>query len=223
LRRRLVIKGGFCVDGGRDCHLQELAKRLGFVDLRACLQALLDDGWSIPRLATHLDTTQAAIRRAISDHQVRQPPRRQQLGRQRRRAAEQRAAARVAELGFGSVRAYLVDRLVTKAWTLAEVTAELGAAPATLRRLLDQRGVRRVAPTRRQRAAAAAAAGPQKQARAVQQRCQARLTELGFAELGEYLRDRTMGRDWSVRRLCAEVGVGHGWLDQQLSRLGLRI
>jgi AraC-like DNA-binding protein len=137
LRRRLVIKGGFCVDGGRDCHLQEQAKRLGFADLRACLQALLEDGWSVPQLATHLDTTQAAIRRAISDHQVRQPPRRQQLGRQRRRAAEQRAATRVAELGFGSVRAYLVDRLVTQAWTLAEVTAELGAAPATLRRLLS--------------------------------------------------------------------------------------
>jgi hypothetical protein len=91
----------------------------------------------------------------------------------------------MAELGFPSVQACLLDRLVTKAWTLAAVAAELGAASATVRRLLDHHQVRRVAATRRQRAAAAAASGPQAQGRAVQQRCQARLAELGFAELDE--------------------------------------
>ncbi len=133
---------------------------MGFADLRACLQALLDDGWSIPPLAAHLDTTQAAIRRAIQDHHSRQPPRRELLARQRQRAAYQRAAARVAELGFPSVRAYLVDRLVTQAWTLAEVVGELGAASATVRRLLDHHQVRRVTPTRRLRAAAIACRRP---------------------------------------------------------------
>jgi hypothetical protein len=220
LPRRLTIKGGFCVDGRRHRHLDQQARRLGFADLRACLQALLDDGWSVPQLAAHLTTTQAAIRRAITDH--RQPPRRQQLARQRQRAAQQRAAARVAELGYDGVRAYLVDRLVTQAWTMAEVVAQLGAAPITLRRLLDHYGIRRVAPTRRQRAAAAAARGPKQQARAVQQHCQARLAELGFAGLDEYLWDRYVVQGWSVRRLCAELGVSHGWLDQQLTRLGLR-
>ena len=68
---------------------------------------------------------------------------------------------------------------------------------------------------------AAAASGPNQQARAVQRR-QARLAELGFAELDEYLRDRSVTRGWSARRLCVELGVGHGWLDQQLARLGLR-
>ncbi len=114
------------------------------------------------------------------------------------------------------------DRLVTKAWTLTQVEAELGAAPATLRRLLDQHQVRRMAPTRRQRAAAAAAIGPTKQARAVQQRRQARLTELGFASLEEYVQDRYLTRGWPRRRLCAELGVGYDWLDQQLTRLRLR-
>jgi hypothetical protein len=61
-----------------------------------------------------------------------------------------------------------------------------------------------------------------KQARAVQQRCQARLAQLGFAELKEYLQDRSVGRGWSVRRMCAELGVSQGWLSQQLTRLGLR-
>jgi hypothetical protein len=221
LPRRLLITGGFTVDDGRRRDLNQQARRLGFADLRACLRVLLEDGWSVPQLAAHLGVTPAAIRRAITDHHFHQLPHQELLAHQRQRAAQQRVAARAAELGFQSVRAYLVDRLVTQAWTLGEVTAELGAARSTLRRLLDQHEVRRVAPTRRQRAAADAASGPQQQARSAQRR-QARLRELGFAGIEGYLRDRYVGRGWSVRRLCAELGVGHGWLDQQLARLGLR-
>jgi hypothetical protein len=91
------------------------------------------------------------------------------------------------------VRAYLVDRVVTKAWTLEEVTAELGAAPSTLRRLLDHHQTRRVARTRRQHAAAAAASGPRKQMGTVQQRRQARLAEFGFADLDAYLQGPVCG------------------------------
>ena len=221
MRRRLTIKGGFSVTDSQQRHLDQQASRLGFADLRACLQALLENGWSVPQLATHLATTQQAIRHAIADYHLRQPPRREQLARQRRRAARQRAADRMAELGFGSVRAYLVDRLVIQAWTLAEVVGELGVTPATVRRLLDRYQVRRVAPTPRQRAAAAAASGPHKQAQAVQRR-QARLAELGFAGLEAYLQDRHITRGWSVRRLGAELQVGHGWLIRQLTHLGLR-
>jgi hypothetical protein len=76
--------------------------------------------------------------------------------------------------------------------------------------------------SRRQRAAAAAASGPTTQARAVQQRCQARLAQLGFVALEAYLQDRHVRRGWSVRRLGAELGVSQGWLRQQLSRLSLR-
>jgi hypothetical protein len=222
LPRRLVLNGGFTVIDSQQRHLAQQARRLGFADVRACLQALLDDGWSIPQLATHLDITQPAIRDAIEDSHVRQLPRRERLARQRQRAAQQRAATRIAELGFESVRDYLADRLVAKAWTLAQVRGELGAASPTLRRLLDHHQVRRVAPTRRQRAAATASKGPTTQPRVVEQRRRARLAELGFAALEEYLRDRCVGRGWSVRRLGAELGVGHGWLDRQLARLGLR-
>jgi len=120
------------------------------------------------------------------------------------------------------LRAYLKDRLVTRAWTLKQVQGELGVAPATLRHLLDHHQVRRVTPTRRQRAAATTAIGPTTQARAVRQRRQARLDELGFATLEQYVQDRYVTRGWSRRRLCAELGVGYDWLDQQLTRLGLR-
>jgi AraC-like DNA-binding protein len=220
LRRRLLIKGGFCVDGGQHHHLDQQAKWLGFADLRGCLHALLEDGWSVPQLAAHLATTQAAIRAAVADHHILQPPRRELLARQRQRAAQQRAAARVAELGYDGVRAYLVDRLVTQAWTRAEVDAELGAAPSTLRRLLDHYQVQRVAPTQRQRAVLGRGLGPRVQAHVAQQRRQARLMELGFAGIDEYLRDRYVGRGWSVWRLGAELGVGHGWLDRQLAGSG---
>jgi hypothetical protein len=117
LPRRLAIKGGFTVIGPQQRRLGQHARRLGFADLRGCLQALLDDGRSIPQLATHLDTTQAAIRAAINDHHIRQPPRRQQLARQRQHAAQHRVDTRMAELGFPDVRAYLADRLGTRAWT----------------------------------------------------------------------------------------------------------
>jgi hypothetical protein len=210
------------VKGGRDRHLQEQARRLGFADLRGCLHALLEDGWSVPQLATHLGATPAAIRRAITDHHILLPSRRELLACQRQRAAQQRAATRAAELGFPSARAYLVDRLVTQAWTLAQVETELGAAPATVRRLLDHHQVRRVAPTRRQRSVAGWGLGPRAQARAAQQRRRARLAALGLTDVDEYLRDRCVERGWSARRLCGELGVGHGWLDQQLARLGLR-
>jgi hypothetical protein len=75
----------------------------------------------------------------------------------------------------------------------------------------------------RQCAVAGQGLGPRAQARAAQHRRQARLAELGFAGIDGYLWDRSVGRGWSVRRLCAELGAGHGWLDQQLAWLGLRL
>jgi deoxyribodipyrimidine photolyase-like uncharacterized protein len=222
LPARLLLSGGFTVTDNQQRHLQQQATRLGFANLRACLQALLDDGWSVPQLATHLDTTQAIVRGAVAKQQLQPLPRRQRLARQRQHAARQRAGDRAAKLGFAGMRVYLEDRLVTRAWTLRQIEAELGVAPATLRRLLDHHQVRRVVLTRRQRAAATAAMGPAKQARAVQQHRQARLAELGFGGLEEYVQDRYVRRGWPRRRLCAELGVGYDWLDQQLTQMGLQ-
>jgi hypothetical protein len=86
LPRCLVLSGGFAVNDRRHRHLDQQARRLGFADLRACLHALLDNGWSVPQLATHLDATQPVIRRAITDHHIHQPHRRQRLARQRQHA-----------------------------------------------------------------------------------------------------------------------------------------
>jgi hypothetical protein len=120
------------------------------------------------------------------------------------------------------VRAYLLDRLVTQAWTLAEVARELGAASATTRRLVDHYQIRRVGPTRRQQAQAAQNPGPTRLAQVSGQRRVARLAELGFADLDSYLHDRWVRQGSSVRRMCAELKVGHGWVEKQLDRLQLR-
>jgi hypothetical protein len=53
--RRLVLSGGFRVDGCRDRRLKEYADALGFDDLRAYLQARCDTGHSVPRIAGELD------------------------------------------------------------------------------------------------------------------------------------------------------------------------
>jgi hypothetical protein len=96
----------------------------------------------------------------------------------------------------------------------------LALPPAPYGACWQAQQARRVAPARRQRAAAAAS-GATTQARAVRERCQTRPAELGFADLDEYLQDRYVAQGWSVRRRCAELGVSHGWLDQQLARLRL--
>lgn len=42
-------------------------------------------------------------------------------------ATDQRLTAQAAELGFADSHVYLTDRLLTRAWLLADVAAELGA------------------------------------------------------------------------------------------------
>jgi hypothetical protein len=208
------------VDGGRDRLLDERARVLGFEDLRGYLQARCDAGHSIPRIATELGVRDWQAQAALARSGVRLAPRRQRLAQQRRRYTEQRIAARVAQLGFADVRAYLIDRVVQHGWLLAEVAVELAAHRLTVRRLLDRHGIRRVRRTPRQRAAAAS--GRRVQSVGWQARRAARLAELGIADLAGYLRIRYVEQGWSVKRLRAELRVGHRWLVGELARLGLR-
>jgi hypothetical protein len=200
--------------------LEERVAALGFEDLRGYLQARCDTGHSIPRIATELGVNDLEVQAALAWSGVRLAPRPQRLAAQRRRYTEERIVARVAQLGFADVEAYLVDRVVERAWLLAEVAAELGAHRLTVRRLQDRYGIRRARRTRAERAAADK--GRRVQAVSWQTRRAARLAELGFADLAAYLRARHLEQGWSVKRMRAELGVGRRWLVEELARLGLR-
>jgi hypothetical protein len=218
--RRLVLEGGFVVDGGHGQRLDERAGALCFDDLRAYLQARCDAGYSIPRIAAELGVRDWQVQAALARLGVRLAPRLQRLAQQRRRHTEQRIADRVAALGFAEVRAYLVDRVVERAWLLGEVAAELAAHRLTVRRLLERHGIRRVRRTAMERAASES--GRRVQAGSWRARRAARLTELGFQDLAGYLKVRYVEQGWSVKRMRAELRVGRRWLAGELARLGLR-
>jgi hypothetical protein len=213
----VVIDGAFRVDGGRYRQLEHQAERLGFPDLQACLQALSDAGYSLPRLAKKLGTTQRLVSQALADLDVLLLSRRARLAQQRQRAAQERVVVRVAELGFVDVEAYLVDRVAERGWLLSAVVAELGASPVTVRRLLDQYGVRRSQRTTKEQVASARGRRVQKDG--WQTRRAARLAELGFGDLASYLQVRYVGQGWSVGRMRAELGVGKAWLVAEMRRL----
>ncbi|HZD00298.1 MAG TPA: hypothetical protein VFA46_08890 [Actinomycetes bacterium] len=84
----------------------------GFVDLHACLQALSDAGHSVPRLAEELGTTVCLVSRALAELGVRLQPQPARLAQQRQRAAEERVAEGVAELGFADLASSLRVRRV---------------------------------------------------------------------------------------------------------------
>jgi AraC-like DNA-binding protein len=188
---------------------------LGFEDLHGYLQARCDAGSSVPQLAAELGLSDWQVQAALMRLGVRLAPRPQRLAAQRRRHTEERIAARVAALGFADVGAYLLDRVVERAWLLAEVATELAAHRLTVRRLLDRHGIRRVRRTPAERAAAES--GRRVQAVGWQARRAARLAELGFADLAGYLKARHVEQGWSVKRMRAELGVGRRWLVGELA------
>jgi hypothetical protein len=173
-----------------------------------------------PRIAGELGVSDWQVQAALSRLAVRLAHRRQRLAQQRRRHTEERIAAHVAQLGFTDVGAYLADRVVQRGWLLAEVAAELGAHRLTVRRLLHCHGIRRVRRTPSERAAAES--GRRVQSLGWQARRAARLAELGFQDLVDYLGARRVEQGWSIKRMRAELRVGRRWLVGELARLGLR-
>jgi hypothetical protein len=80
-------------------------------------------------------------------------PRAERLARQRRHATDRRLTARTSQLGFADLGVYLADRLLVRGWAPGRGTAELGDHRRTVRRLMDQHGIRRIRRTPRELAA----------------------------------------------------------------------
>ena len=216
---RLRITGGFTVIDGQQRRLRDRARTLGFADLGSYLAARSQPDVDVAQLASELDTTVEVIGRLLGQAGLRRRPREASRASRRRHATDQRLQARVVQLGFPGLRAYLDDRVAGQAWSLAQVAGELGSNARTIRNRLDRCGLRRSRPTPAQRDGSRRAAA-RNRARGRARRA-ARLAELGFADFEEYVRMRRLQQGWPIRRLRVELGVDRAWLRQQMTKLGI--
>jgi hypothetical protein len=153
------------------------------------------------------------VRRLLDTADITPAPRRVTAAHSRRSSTDQQLTTRAAELGFASLRAFLADRAITRRWPTTSIASELGVLPATVRDRLDQHRLPRRRATRRPYRAI------QRQRACWAAKRQARLAELGFADVEDYLWVRRVGQGWSLRRTLAELRVGSAWLKDQMAQL----
>ena len=145
------------------------------------------------------------VRRALVQTNITVPPRQVTAAHTRRSSTDQHLAIRAGELGFAMLQDYLADRVMTRRWPTTMIASELGVHPGTVRDCLDQHGLPRQRATRRPYRAI------QRQTECWAAKRQARLAELGFADVEDYLRVRRVAEGWSLRRILVELGwVRHG-------------
>ncbi len=215
LPRTLTLQGGFTVLDSDQRRLQRQAHAQGYSDLHSYLQARCQQQASPAQLASELATTTTVVRHLLDMADITPSPRQVTAARRRRTCTDQHLAARARELGFPSLQTYLADRAITRRWPTTSIASELGVQPATVRDRLDQhRQPRQRATIRPHRAIA-------RQTACWAGKRQARLAELGFASVEEYLRVRRVEQGWSLRRMLAELQVGPAWLKDKMHRLGI--
>ena len=135
---QLTISGGFTVIDPQQRHLHDRAIAHGFADLAGYLTARCQQHTSLARLASELGITTVVARRLLDHAGLTPPPRRLSAARQRRRSTDQQLAARAAQRGFASLRAYLADRARTRGWPSSQIASELGVHAATVGDRLDR-------------------------------------------------------------------------------------
>jgi hypothetical protein len=213
--RTLTLRGGFAVLDSDQRRLHRHARAQRYSDLHAYLQARCQQQASPTQLASELATTTTVIRRLLDTAGATSSPRQVTAAHRRRNGTDQHLAARTAELGFTSLQAYLADRAVTRRWSSTSIAGELGVHPATVRDRLDQHGLPRQRATVRPYRAIA------RQTTCWEAKRQARLAELGFVGVDDYVRVRRVEQGWSLRGMLAELRVGSAWLKDQMYRLGI--
>jgi hypothetical protein len=131
-----------------------------------------------------------------------------------RQQREQRAR----ELSFPDLRAYLSTRYGSGA-TVAALAAELHASESAVTGDMDRLGVAR-RPKEERLAKGRAALADQRARR--QAALEARAAELGFDDLGAYLRDRLQARRWQRADVAAELALTVPALERLMRREGVR-
>jgi hypothetical protein len=208
---RLTLRGGFAVLDSQQRRLDRHAHAQGYSDLHSYLQARCRQQASPAQLASELGAT-TVVRHLLDQAGIALAPRRVTAAQTRRSSTDQQLTTRAAELGFASLQDYLADR-ATRRWPTTSIAGELGVQPATVRDRLDQHGLPR------ERATIRSYRAIQRQTECWAAKRQARLAELGFASVEEYLRVRRVEQGWSLRRMLTELQVGSAWLKNQMHRL----
>jgi hypothetical protein len=123
---------------------------LGFADVRAYLvDRVVDRGWLLAEVAAELAAHRLTVRRLLDRHGIRRARRTameraaSEAGRRVQVAGWQaRRAARLAELGFADLAAYLRTRQVEQGWSVKQMRAELGVGRRWLVGELARLGLR---------------------------------------------------------------------------------
>jgi hypothetical protein len=88
---------------------------------------------SLAQVVGELHTTIDAVRRLVDEAGIHRSSPKVRSARERRRGTDQHLTKRAGQLGFGSLEAYLIDRVARRAWTLVQVASELGVDRNTVR------------------------------------------------------------------------------------------
>jgi hypothetical protein len=208
----LTLRGGFTVLDSQQRRLHRHAHAQGYSDLASYLLTRAQQASPV-QLASELATTTTVVRHLLYIAGITPSPRRVTAAHTRRSSTDQQLTTRAAELGFPSLRAYLADRATARRWPSTSIASELGVHPDTVRDRLDQHRLPRSRATRRPHRAI------QRQTACWAAKRQARLAELGFADVEDYLRMRRVEQGWSLRRTLAELQVGSAWLKDQMNQL----
>jgi hypothetical protein len=123
---------------------------LGFADVRAYLvDRVVQQEWLLAEVAVELAAHRLTVRRLLDRHGIRRvrrtPAERAAADKGRRVQAvgwQARRAARLAELGFEDLAAYLRARQVEQRWSVKRMRAELGVGRRWLVGELARRGLR---------------------------------------------------------------------------------
>jgi hypothetical protein len=132
---------------------QRIAARvaaLGFADVPAYLvDRVVQQGWPLAEVAAELGPHRLTVRRLLERHgirRVRRTPRERAAGDLGRKVQsvgwQARRAARLAELGFQDLAAYLRARHAEQGWSVERMRAELGVGRRWLVGEVTQLGLR---------------------------------------------------------------------------------
>ncbi len=133
-----------------DQRLHARAAQLGFPDLPAYLaDRVAGQAWSLAQIASELGINEKTVRDRLDRCELRRtrqtPAQRDgsQLAAARLRArAQARRAARLRELGFADLEAYLRVRRLEQGWPIPRMRAELGVDRAWLTQQMIRLGLR---------------------------------------------------------------------------------